>query len=110
MRILYVCKENNNNIIYSAILLPELPSSTILESTPERDQRNQRCLRSACTRSLLNVNNTDYTDYTDYTDHADYADYVLGYSPKWWKTVTLGEELAFFHTSVFLASGLALSG
>ncbi len=37
-------KENNigNNIIYSAILLPELPSSAILESTPERNQRNQR--------------------------------------------------------------------
>ncbi len=34
----------NNNIIYSAILLPELPSSAILESTPERNQRNQRCL------------------------------------------------------------------
>ncbi len=34
-------KENNNNIIYSTILLPELPSS-ILESIPERNQHNQR--------------------------------------------------------------------
>ncbi len=39
----FVHKENNNNIIYSAIHLPELPSSTILESTPER---NQHCLCS----------------------------------------------------------------
>ncbi len=43
--------------------------SAILESTPER------CLRTACTHSLLNVNN------------ADYVDYVLGYSPKWRKIV-----------------------
>ncbi len=41
-------KENNNNIIYSTILLPELPSNAILESTPERNQHNQRCLHSAC--------------------------------------------------------------
>ncbi len=34
-RIGFVCKENNNSIIYSTILLPELPSSFILESTPE---------------------------------------------------------------------------
>ncbi len=29
----FVLKENKNNIIYSTILLPELPSSTILEIT-----------------------------------------------------------------------------
>ncbi len=29
-RIFFVRKENNNNIIYSAILFPELPSSAIL--------------------------------------------------------------------------------
>ncbi len=46
-RILFVGKENNN-IIYST-LLPELPSSAILESTPEHNQCNQRCLHSACT-------------------------------------------------------------
>ncbi len=38
-------KEINNNIIYSTILLPELPSSAMLEGTPERDQRNQ-CFHS----------------------------------------------------------------
>ncbi len=37
-------KENNDNIIYSTILLPELLSA-ILESTPEHNQRNQSCLR-----------------------------------------------------------------
>jgi len=43
-RILFVRKENNNNIIYSTILLPELPSSAILERTPERNQCNERYL------------------------------------------------------------------
>ncbi len=38
--------KENNNIIYSAILLTELPSSSILESIPECNQRNPRCLRS----------------------------------------------------------------
>ncbi len=32
-RIIFVLKENKNNIIYSTVLLPELPSSAILEST-----------------------------------------------------------------------------
>ncbi len=73
-----MCEENSNNIIYSTILLPELLSSAILKSTPERNQRNQRCLRSVESARMLNVNNTDY---------------VLGYSPKWQKTVTWGEEL-----------------
>ncbi len=63
MRILFMCKENNNNIIYSAILLFDLPSSAILESTPECNQRNERCLRSACAHCLLNVNNAHYIDY-----------------------------------------------
>ncbi len=58
-RIFFVRKENNNNIIYSAILFPELPSSAILESTPEHNQCNERRLRSACARCLLNVNNAD---------------------------------------------------
>ncbi len=40
-----VRKENNNNIFYSTILFPELPSSAILENTPERNQ-HQHCLRS----------------------------------------------------------------
>ncbi len=35
-RILFVLKKTYINIIYSAILYPELPSSGILESTPER--------------------------------------------------------------------------
>ncbi len=43
-RILFMRKENNNNIIYSTILLPELPSSDILERNPERNQCNERCL------------------------------------------------------------------
>ncbi len=84
-------KENNNNIIYSAILLPEY---AILESTPERNQRNQRCLCSVDSVHMLNVNN---------------ADYVLGYSPKL-KTVTRGQELLnkllfSLHTkSIFVSS------
>ncbi len=41
LRELFVHRENHNNIIYSAILLSELPSSAILESTPEY---NQHCL------------------------------------------------------------------
>ncbi len=45
------------------------------------NQRNWRCLRSACARGQLNVNNTNYVDY------------VLGYCPKWQKTVTQGEEI-----------------
>ncbi len=45
-------------MIYSTILLHELLSSAILESTPEHDQLNQRCLRSADTR-MLNVNSAD---------------------------------------------------
>ncbi len=57
-------KENNNNIIYSAIILPELPSFAILESTPEC---NQRCLRSVDSVRILNVNNADYIDYIDVT-------------------------------------------
>ncbi len=36
-------KENNTDIIYSTILVPELPSSSILESIPEH---NEHCLRS----------------------------------------------------------------
>ncbi len=52
-------KENNNNIIYSTILLPEFPSSAILESTPERNQRNQHCLRSVDSMRMLNLNNAD---------------------------------------------------
>ncbi len=48
MRILFVRKENHNNLIYSTILLPELPSSSNLESTPEPNQRNQCSLCSAC--------------------------------------------------------------
>ncbi len=54
-----VC-QNNNIIIYSAILLPELLSSAILESTPERNQRNECCLRLACVCGLLNVNSAHY--------------------------------------------------
>ncbi len=46
-------KENNNNTVYSAILLHE--SSAILESIPERNQSNECCLRSACARCLLTV-------------------------------------------------------
>ncbi len=70
-------KENNNKVIYSTILLPELPSSAILESTPGR---NQHCLHSVDSTRILNV-------YS-----ADYVDCFLGYSPKWHKTVTRGEE------------------
>ncbi len=41
--------------IYSTIFVPDLPSSAILESTPERNQRNQRCLCSVDSASMLNV-------------------------------------------------------
>ncbi len=44
-------------------------------------QCNERCLRSVDSVCMLNVNN------------ADYIDYVMGYSQKWQKTVTRGEEL-----------------
>ncbi len=57
--VLFVSKENNNDIIYSAILLPELTSSAILESIPER---NQHCLRSVDSVRMLNVNNADNVD------------------------------------------------
>ncbi len=50
----------------------------MLESTPEC---NLPCLHSVDSTRMLNANNTDYIDY------------VLGYSPKWQKTVTRGEEL-----------------
>ncbi len=60
---LFVRKENHNNIIHSTILLLKLPSSTILESTPKRNQCNQRCLRSVDSVCMLNVNNADYVDY-----------------------------------------------
>ncbi len=66
-------KENINNIIYSAIILPALLSFAILESTSER---NQCCLHSVDSARMLNINN---------------ADDVLGYFPKWRKTVTRGE-------------------
>ncbi len=56
-----MCKENNNNIIYSAILLPELLSSIILKSTPEHNQCNKRCLVDSV--RMLNVNNAEYVDY-----------------------------------------------
>ncbi len=78
LREYFLCANKTIITIYSTILLPELPSSAILESIPER---NQRCLRSVDSAHMLNVNN------------ADYVDYVLGYSPKWRKTVTRGEEL-----------------
>ncbi len=52
--------------MYSTILLCELPSSDILEITPERNQSIQRCLLSACARFLLNVNSTDYVDLKKY--------------------------------------------
>ncbi len=58
--ILFVRKENNNNIIYLTILLPKLPSSVILESTLER---NQRCLHLVESVRMLNINNADYVDY-----------------------------------------------
>ncbi len=45
MRILFARKENNKTI-YSTIRLLELPSSAILESTSEHNQRNQRWLRN----------------------------------------------------------------
>ncbi len=52
-----MCKENNNNIIYSAVLLPKLPSSAILVSNPEGNQpvrdfaeHNQRSLRLVALR------------------------------------------------------------
>ncbi len=54
-----------------------IPSSAILE----HNQHNQHCLRSVDSTRMLNVNS------------ADYVDYILGYSPKWRKTVTRGEEL-----------------
>ncbi len=73
-----LCAKKTIIPIYSAILLPELLSSAILESTPEPNQHNERCLRSACAHCPLNVSN---------------ADYILAYSPKWRKKVTLGEEL-----------------
>ncbi len=34
---IFMCKENSNDITYWTILLPELPSYAILESTPERN-------------------------------------------------------------------------
>ncbi len=52
--------------MYSTILLCELPSSDILEITPERNQSIQCCLLSACARFLLNVNSTDYVDLKKY--------------------------------------------
>ncbi len=75
LREYFLCAKKTIKTIYSAIIFRELPSSAILESTPER---NQRGLRSVDRAHMLNVNN---------------ADYVLGYSPKWRKTVTWGEEL-----------------
>ncbi len=95
MRTLFVHKENNK-IIYLTILLPELLSSAILESTPERNQCNQHCLRSACACFILNVNN------------ADYVDYILGYSPKWRKTVTQVEECHMNYFTDVLAMFLDL--
>ncbi len=66
LREYFLCAKKTKITIYSTILLPELLSSSILESTPEH---NQRCLHSASTRFILNID----------------ADYVLGYSPKWGK-------------------------
>ncbi len=54
------------NKMYSTILLPELPSSTVLESTPECNQCNQRCLHSACACCLLNATYADYILRADY--------------------------------------------
>ncbi len=49
--------------MYSTILLPELPSSAVLESRPERNhvhaEHKQHRLRSASVR-MLNVKNADY--------------------------------------------------
>ncbi len=73
-----LCARKTIITIYSAILLPELPSSTILESTPKL---NQCCLHSACAHRLLNVKNSDMLIT------------FWGYSSKWQKTVTWGEEL-----------------
>ncbi len=70
------------NILYRTVSQKNLlPSSAILESIPERNQRNQRCLCSVESARMLNVNN------------AGYFNYILGYSLKWQKTVTWGEEL-----------------
>ncbi len=52
--------KDNNNLV---ILIPDLPSSDILKSTPERNQGNQRCLRLVDSASMLKVNNADYVDY-----------------------------------------------
>ncbi len=56
MRINFVRKENNNNIVYLTILLPELRSSGILESTPERNQHNQQCLHSVDSAHMRIIN------------------------------------------------------
>ncbi len=55
-----MCKENNNKIVNSTILLCKLPSSTILESTPERNQHYQRGLSSAESGHIMNVNSAYY--------------------------------------------------
>uniref|UniRef100_A0A9J8AR66 glycerol kinase n=1 Tax=Cyprinus carpio carpio TaxID=630221 RepID=A0A9J8AR66_CYPCA len=52
-------ENNNNNIIYSTILLPKVLSSAILESTPERNHCNLRCLCPVDSTRKLNVNNAD---------------------------------------------------
>uniref|UniRef100_A0A8C2FGP0 glycerol kinase n=1 Tax=Cyprinus carpio TaxID=7962 RepID=A0A8C2FGP0_CYPCA len=52
-------ENNNNNIIYSTILLPKVLSSAILESTPERNHCNLRCLCPVDSTHKLNVNNAD---------------------------------------------------
>ncbi len=44
--------------MYSTVLLPELPSSAILKSTPERNQQYKRTHRLR-----LKVNNADYVDF-----------------------------------------------
>ncbi len=72
-RIIFVCKENKNNIIYWI----KYYFWIFLESTPERNQCNQRFLRFVNTVHMLNVNNAHHIDY----------------SPKWRKTVTRGKEL-----------------
>ncbi len=72
LREYFFCAKKTKITIYLTILLPWLTSSAILESTQERNLRNQCCF-------MLRVK------------HA----YALWYSPKWRKTVTRGRHFLF---------------
>ncbi len=77
----FLCAKKTIITIYSTIFVPELPYSAILKSTLHWGVISIVYVQHARALSL-NINNADCTDY------------VLGYSPKWRKTVTRGQELS----------------